>query len=135
MVRKTADADLTMGGEPELEGEIFGVLDAPPQRDSPSARVAAAAPLVAEFNEAAYLLVYPDAAASVAAHKTKSAFDHYLMVGREEGRLEAREYIAALSAGMPLTGSGSMPFSVDAMFVSDSGVVLVVGWLASQQEA
>lgn len=90
----------------------------------------------ADFDEEAYLRAYPDVAAAVGRGELKSALEHYLLVGRAERRLDHPQYyqqsnplVRAATEGIVGTALSRAPaVSVEALIVSDSGAVFMVGW-------
>ena len=78
---------------------------------------------IVEFNEVAYGLAYDDVEAA------ETALDHYHRVGRAERRLEAAHYIRLLAGNCDERAAhAQLSFNVEALLVSESGVVFVVGW-------
>jgi GT2 family glycosyltransferase len=89
-----------------------------------------------DFDEEAYLRAYPDVAAAVRRGELKSGLEHYLLAGKTEGRLDLPQYyqqanpLARAAAGAAVSGGLSRPpaVSVEALIVSDSGAVFMIGW-------
>jgi GT2 family glycosyltransferase len=90
----------------------------------------------ADFDEEAYLRAYPDVAAAVGRGELQSGLQHYLMAGRAERRLDHPHYqqqvnpLARAAAEAVIGSLLSRPptVSVEALIVSDSGAVFMVGW-------
>jgi GT2 family glycosyltransferase len=88
------------------------------------------------FEERAYLAAHPDVAAAVAEGELKSGYAHYAELGWQEnrplfvagsepcGRLLMAEPASPLTSAAPEVRS-----NVDAMLVSASGGIFVVGWV------
>jgi len=96
-----------------------------------------------DFDEAAYLRSFPDVAAAVQRGMLASGLSHYLFLGKSERRLELPQYrqsigerpasTAEVAAGKPtiaaVVGAAHAPsVSVDALLVSASGAIFLVGW-------
>ena len=88
------------------------------------------------FDEAEYLLANPDVHASVTAAEFASAYHHYILHGREEGRPlygdspERRNCLVRhRRAGDKSAPKAEVRFSVEVALMSPRGGVMVVGWL------
>lgn len=82
-----------------------------------------------EFGEEAYCEAHPDIHAAIRNGLLESAALHYRRHGRREQRLATPIYQLALRGGDLRVRSHGIPFSVDAVVMSQSGHVLVVGWM------
>ncbi len=96
-----------------------------------------------DFDEAAYLRSFPDVAAAVQRGMLASGLSHYLFLGKAERRLELPQYRQSIGAHPTLvpdvvpvrTGIATAvksvngpSVSVEALLVSASGAVFLVGW-------
>ena len=89
-----------------------------------------------DFDEEAYLRAYPDVAAAVGRGELESGLQHYQLVGKAERRLDRPHYLTQLNplpraaADAVVNGvlSRSPSVSIEALIVSDTGAVLIVGW-------
>ena len=89
-----------------------------------------------EFDEDLYLRAYADVADAVERGELTSGFEHYLRAGRAERRLARPEYVrqvaqhrrATAPASAPTVRTERVPTSIDALVLSDSGAVFLVGW-------
>jgi GT2 family glycosyltransferase len=102
----------------------------PPPAPVPAA-VVAPPPIVVstiEFGEEAYCEAYPDIHAAINDGILDSAAAHFRRHGRKEQRLTSAVYLNALTGGIPEFPAQGAAFSVDAVIISQSGTVLVVGW-------
>lgn len=95
----------------------------------------AGAPEDADFHEAVYLQAFPDVMEAIERQELTSGLDHYRMAGRAEGRLQRPEYLSQLypvvveeAAPVPPRAARAPAVSVDAVVVSVSGAVFLVGW-------
>jgi GT2 family glycosyltransferase len=104
-----------------IEGELEGY---PARVEEPPHITAQDVP--AGFDEDAYLRAFPDVARAIKAGERRSALDHYLECGQQEGRLSDLRYLNA-SAGVDTEGFPAG--GIDALFASRSGRCLVIGWL------
>jgi GT2 family glycosyltransferase len=83
-----------------------------------------------DFDEAAYLLAFPDIAGAIAAGEFRSASHHYEFWGRHEGRLTDPRYEAAI-----LTDTAGFPAAnVDKVFGCKDGQCLVLGWVNDDEQ-
>ncbi len=89
-----------------------------------------------DFDEKAYLQMYPDIAAGIERGVITSAYDHYMRHGKREGRLFFRRAtelsnLTVDAAAMETTvqAAEAPPRSVDAVFMSSGGNIFVVGWM------
>ncbi|HUZ64157.1 MAG TPA: hypothetical protein VMU82_10665 [Acetobacteraceae bacterium] len=87
------------------------------------------------FDEDAYLQAHADVAASIGRGDFTSAYHHYTMHGRAEGRTRAEAYRELLRAKImvparPMLGAAGAcaPWSVEALVLSPAGALFVVGW-------
>ena len=112
-----------------------------PDQAAPDALAAAFAEATAqsvepEFDEGAYLRAYPDVAAAVGRGELASGLQHYELAGKAERRLEHPHYLQQLNpltrvaADIVVNGvlSRAPSVSVEALIVSDSGAIFLVGW-------
>lgn len=84
---------------------------------------------IVEFSEVAYRLAYRDVEAAIGTGVAETALDHYARVGRAERRLETAHYIRILAGNCDeRPAHAQLSFNVEALLVSESGVVFVVGW-------
>lgn len=82
------------------------------------------------FDEQQYLARYPDVRAAIAAGLFRSGEDHFLRVGRGEGReVPAAESGAEVSAAGISANPVALPCAIDHFAVSSTGRALVVGWI------
>lgn len=83
------------------------------------------------FDETSYLRAFPDVVEAIERQELASGLDHYRLAGKAEGRLQRPEYRAQL---IPIQATAHMmrvnapAASVDALMVSESGAVFLVGW-------
>jgi GT2 family glycosyltransferase len=94
-----------------------------------------------EFDEAAYLRTYPDVAAAVERGDLQSGYDHYLLAGKAERRLEQQQYRHTM--GLPPKVMAEAPTravrghgpgaGVDTVMVSESGAIFISGWTDDRQ--
>jgi GT2 family glycosyltransferase len=112
-------------GDPSLTTGLADAFpDAPPDQIDP------------DFDESAYLRAYPDVAAAVQRGELGCGYDHYLLAGKAERRLEQPEYREYLSQQLSVRAelkAAAAPAhapvsSVDALIVSESGAIFIVGW-------
>lgn len=106
--------------------------------DAKAAPKGAAAPgaEVAGFDEEAYLRAYPDVAAAILRGEAASGLDHYRIHGAREGRRHPvsdqdprGELILSVQPLVrPEPGRADVGNSVEGLFVSKGGGVMVVGW-------
>jgi GT2 family glycosyltransferase len=89
-----------------------------------------------EFDGEAYLRMYPDIAAAVQRGAVASAFEHYMLHGKREGRrcpgrMTGLSDLAfdATNAVLPSQMATAPRQSVDALFLSKSGSLFAVGWV------
>jgi hypothetical protein len=88
------------------------------------------------FDVEAYLQANPDVRLSVAAKEFESAFHHYVLHGRKEGRplsVESADKLNCLirdrPAGDVSSGTSEVRFSIEVVMMSPRGGLMVVGWL------
>lgn len=84
------------------------------------------------FDEAAYLMAYPDIAESVLSGTWKSALHHYHAHGAAENRLADRRYLNALRGG---DTAQFVAANVDLAYVARSKYCLVSGWAEDRDGA
>ena len=94
-----------------------------------------------DFDEAAYLHVYPDVAAAVRRGEMNSGLEHYLLAGKAERRLELPQYRQIINP--PLKGAADPRLGVararppgagvDVLMMSESGAIFVSGWTDDRQ--
>lgn len=85
---------------------------------------------IVEFNPSVYVTTFSDVKEAVDCGRASSALEHYQKTGRQERRLESEQYIQALAGGCSEKPShGHLSFNVEAVLISTSGVMLVVGWI------
>jgi GT2 family glycosyltransferase len=93
-------------------------------------------PIDPDFDEVAYLRTYPDVAAAVQRGELKSGLHHYLFAGKAERRLQSPRYRQNVSAQFrnaaefkaSVEPAQTPPVSVEALILSDSGAVFLIGW-------
>jgi GT2 family glycosyltransferase len=88
------------------------------------------------FDEEAYLVANPDVLESVTANEFSSAYHHYILHGREEGRPlygDSAERRNCLVRSKPTTdhaaASGEFRASLEVVMISPRGGLMVVGWV------
>ena len=96
-----------------------------------------------DFDEAAYLRSFPDVAAAVQRGMLASGLSHYMFLGKAERRLELPQYRQSIGARSALVtevapvtseivvavkSANGPSVSVDALLISASGAVFLVGW-------
>lgn len=83
------------------------------------------------FVEAVYLRAFPDVVEAIERQELACGLDHYRLAGKAERRLQRPEYRAHLAltqmAARP-TPVNAPSVSVDALMVSESGAIFLVGW-------
>jgi GT2 family glycosyltransferase len=109
------------------------------------------------FDEAAYLMAFPDVVEAIERQELASGLDHYRMAGRAEGRLQRPEYrqqvevpplvvyarpappgagtssASVRDAASPFAGS-TPAASIDAIVVSESSAIFFVGWADDRRD-
>jgi|GEM_PF-881933 len=99
--------------------------------DEGAGRSSAAHPAhgIVEFSEAGYLRCYPDVAELIEHGGIAAALDHYLAVGRSEGRLAQPNYLLQLADGArERPGHGEVSVSLEAALLSTGGTLFLAGW-------
>jgi hypothetical protein len=88
------------------------------------------------FDVEAYLLANPDVRSSLAAREFESAYHHYVLHGRKEGRplaLDSPDKLNCLVRSRPGSDTPAVKseirFSIEVAMVSPRGGVMVVGWV------
>ena len=89
-------------------------------------RVAGEAPPPDLFDEDTYLDAFPDVLSAIRRGDVVSASEHFLRFGAVEHRLDTARYRAAVAT---VDTPGFPAFGVDAMFLTQSGNCLVIGWV------
>lgn len=107
-------------------------------RATPEAAPSAGANELAEtFDEAAYVSEYPDVAIAVATGAVRSGYEHYILHGRSEGRRPAflkpstrNRLIWTVAQSVPAADPAAhLGCSAEALMISPSGGILLVGWI------
>ena len=114
--------------EGELEGRVVPQSDhAVQQREHQPANEPDDEPVLRDdgFVESRYLIAFPDIAQAIAAGDWESGLDHYLSYGAQENRLTDLRY---LNAGRTKDTTSFPVGDIDAVFVSQRGWCLVIGW-------
>jgi hypothetical protein len=107
---------------------------------SDPAWTASGQPLVAVapewFDESAYLRAHLDVAAALARGELPSGYYHYISKGRAEkrslypkGHSPRNRLMRTLPALDTVAPKTQVPLNIDAMLISESGGIMVVGWL------
>jgi GT2 family glycosyltransferase len=85
-----------------------------------------------DFNEEAYLRAFPDVARALARGDLDSAWQHYRSAGEAEQRLIRPEYLREMARQKvvtpPPTPASPEAFGIDAVIISESGAIFLVGW-------
>ncbi|MGA9867545.1 MAG: hypothetical protein WBQ75_14040 [Acetobacteraceae bacterium] len=87
-----------------------------------------------DFDEAAYLKLYPDIAAAVSSGKRRSGLEHYLRYGRAEGRHFVgrrdgwTEVRLGASAGLEGGPAAAPRHAIETVLLSESGRLFITGW-------
>ncbi len=93
-----------------------------------------AAEVDAEFDEAAYLITYPDVAEAVKQGLLASGREHFQRAGKQERRLDRPEY-RRHAVARPVTVEAPPAITLDALALSDSGALFVAGWTDDRHTA
>ncbi len=91
----------------------------------------------AEFDEAGYLRLNPDVAASIGRGEFRSGYQHYVLHGFREGREvpggdngPRNRLLRPIATAMPESAPETDPaFNVEAVLASTTGAIFIVGWV------